>query len=303
MQGVVLVTVFKIFSVICISHCSKALYSMWCLKTDSKYKFPIMRIGPATLKKAVAILALPVLLAGCKASSPNNGDFSSASSSSAASPSRESQAQRVSTNAQSSLSSQQGKHRMDSQFEEILKAFVGPKGRDWTTYNSLKTIKWMDQRQTTVGGTPAVGATHKREGNLLLLGYSDTDLPDGEVGAEAGSRQGNEGESGLTLLGTQQSVESFAVMKFYASENYSEILTNQFSVGASIQIIANQCGDDENDPEARRFLRLQVPATAEVYVEAYVDAEGGKYSPGSTTFEFYRSEPVDRIEKMSCMKV
>lgn len=198
------------------------------------------------------------------------------------------------------LSSQQGKQRMDSPLAQLLRIFVSPEGSTWAAYDSATAVIWRDQAPAAAADTSALNASHRREGKLLLTGFPDAQLPNGEVGASAGSRSGNEGEAGLTLFGSAESVQSFAVMKFYPSDDYLKILGKQFSGNVAIQLIASDCGDDASDPEARQFFQLQLPSAGTAYVEAYVDAEGGKYSPGSTTFEFYRIAPVDRIQKFGC---
>ena len=239
-------------------------------------------------------LIMTSLIGGCKMPSvPSGGQAASEQATQASSAA-------VKQPAESAFSSQQGKERMDSPLAQLLRIFVSPQGSTWAAYDSATAVTWRDQAPAAVAGTSTLNASHRREGKLLLTGFPDAQLPNGEVGASAGSRSGNEGEAGVTLFGSADSVQSFAVMKFYPSDDYPQTLSKQFSGNVVIQLIADDCGDDAPDPEARHFFQLRLPSAGTAYVEAYVDAEGGKYNPGSTTFEFYRTAPVDRIQKFGC---
>lgn len=188
--------------------------------------------------------------------------------------------------------------------KSILETFASDASGAWENYNSVPGVKWRNATPVASEGARDAAASYMRGGNIRLTGFGTVNLPDGKTGAEAGSRQDNEGDSGITLLGTGERVESIAIMKFYPSRNYAEILKNQFGSDTTIEPIANACGEsDADDPEAREFYRIDMPKAAPVYVETYVDAEGGKYSPGSTTFEFYRNEPIGKIKSMGCVTV
>lgn len=187
--------------------------------------------------------------------------------------------------------------------QNILGVFSTAAAPSWSAFDSVPGVQWN-------GAGPEENPSAKPEyrlsrgGKLLLAGFGETDLPNGKVGTEAGSVRGNEGESGVTLNGDANQVNSIAVMKFYASEGYTDILKNQFAPGTAVELLAKSCaGADAEDPESREFYRIAMPGTAPVYAEIYVDAEGGKYNPGSTTFEFYRNEPADRIKSMGCTTV
>lgn len=249
------------------------------------------RIRKAILSPFV-LLGAAFLIVGCRApvQSPMDGALNASSVPNAAT-------DMTQTGGQSPLSSQQGKQRMDSPLAQLLRIFVSPEGSTWAAYDSATAVTWRDQ-SPTAAGTGSGDATYQRGGKLTLAGFPEVDLPDGEVGIDAGSRRGNEGESGVTLFGTMDTVTSFAVRKFYPSEGYAQVLDNQLADDAAIKIIADHCGDE--DPEARQFFQLQLSSAGTSYVEAYVNAEGGKYSPGSTTFEFYRTAPVDHIQKFGC---
>lgn len=252
------------------------------------------------MKTLTISIALAILLTSCKApTAPQEISTDQLSSNRRA----QNQAKVKSLDSLPISTSQSGRNSMDSPLAELLKTFLGAQGGNWSVYNAVQSITWRDQVPVAAAYAGSSDASHKREGELLLSGFAETDLPNGKVGAEAGSQRGNEGESGLTLFGTADAVLSLAVMKFYPSDDYSEILGKQFFGDVALQLIAENCGDDESDPEARQFLRLHVPSAGTAYVEAYVDAEGGKYSPGSTTFEFYRTEPLDRIQRMKCKRL
>lgn len=191
-----------------------------------------------------------------------------------------------------------------STLKAVLETFAADTGRQWQRYDTISGVTWRDAAPVPSKGAREAITAYKRGGNVLLAGFETVDVPNGETGAEAGYRQDNEGNSGITLFGTVDRVESIAVMKFYPSQDYARILRNQFGQGATIELLANACGEPESeDPEAREFYRISTPGVTWIFAEIYVDAEGGKYSPGSTTFEFYREKPTDKIKSFGCKAV
>ncbi|MBA2677750.1 MAG: hypothetical protein H0U76_05070 [Ktedonobacteraceae bacterium] len=132
-------------------------------------------------------------------------------------------------------------------------------------------------------------------------------MPDGNVGLTAGTKQDNEGNSGITLNGDARSVHSVSVMKFYPSDHYVEIIQRQLGATATVASIADQCRSDygttTENTQKNAFYQITLGQGALLYVEAYVDTEGSKYSPGSTTFVFYKDKPMQRINSMGCHEV
>lgn len=236
---------------------------------------------------AAGVLLLVAMLVACRA--PQTSD---AGSNTQALPARQAAKTAPETNGVSEMSA----------LEAVLDVFSGGNGNEWQAYDAVSGVMWRDASPVSSEGARDAAASYKRGGNILLTGFGMADVPNGKTGAGAGSRKDNEGNSGITLFGTADRVESIAVMKFYPSQDYAGILKNQFGPDTAIELMANACGAEQGaeDPEIREFYRVVPPGSTGVYAEIYVDAEGGKYSPGSTTFEFYRSEPTDKIETMGC---
>lgn len=178
--------------------------------------------------------------------------------------------------------------------ERLLDLFAAPRGLDWTACESVPGLDWRDAApvQDIDPTDPHVDVS--RGGTLLLAGFGDTWLPDGEGDV----REGNEGESGVTLLGNASRVEAIAVVKCYPSEDIATILRRQCP-SAKVEPLAPGAAGDRGLSFLIR-LRGCLPLRADVFI----DEEGGSSSPGSTTFLFHRSPPDDepggKIAEMRC---
>ncbi|QNH10806.1 hypothetical protein [Xanthomonas sp. SI] len=126
-------------------------------------------------------------------------------------------------------------------------------------------------------------------GKTTLAGFGEAPLPDGKVGADAGTRTGNEGEASVTFAGDAATALLLVVRKFYPSTDYAKVLRAQLRAGDRVVRRDGVCDDSIPSP---------APAAMEYWV-ALKDAErplavtastvdGGKNGPGYTDFEFRR---------------
>ncbi len=189
----------------------------------------------------------------------------------------------------------EGKARMTA-MNGVLLVFAGETGTDWQAYDDVAGVQWRDAQAVEMPEVSDPDVRFSRSGRLTLAGFGETDLPDGETGADASLRRGNEGESGVTLNGNAQRVNEVAIVKFYPSEDYETILRNQLLAAAKI-VLEAECPADDEDSQKNRFYRIDLDGETFAHVEAYVDQEPG---PGSTTFVFTRSKPERRIAELSC---
>lgn len=244
---------------------------------------------PQRLAAAGVLLAV-LLVSGCPAQKPTGNGQSKVQTTAL-------------ENEATSEASEQGKSEM-SALQRLLAVFASQPEAQWSAFESVSGVQWRDpapRPSAAPNAQPEYAVS--RTGKLLLAGFGEADLPDGEVGEAAGARRGNEGESGVTLNGDARQVNSVAVMKFYPSTDYAAVLKGQFHSGTKVDLLAENCGGGEGaDPENRKFYIVAFSGGT-VYTEAYVDTEGGRYSPGSTTFEFYKELPADRIQAMNCRSV
>jgi hypothetical protein len=199
----------------------------------------------------------------------------------------------------------QGKARM-TVLNGLLMHFAGADGARWSSYDSVAGVEWAGAQPTETPEVADPGARFSRSGRMTLAGFGETDLPDGQPGADAGTRRGNEGESGVTLSGDADRVNAIVVMKFYPSDDYDSILRKQFAAAAIVPE-ATQCalefGTKAENTGKNRFYRIEVDGAPLAHVEASVDEESGPSGPGSTVFVFYRSKPRERIAAMQCQEV
>ncbi|MFD1298296.1 hypothetical protein ACFQ4Q_16850 [Lysobacter gummosus] len=231
-----------------------------------------------------------VLMVGCKpASAP-----SSAQTSAAAAPA----APAVAAAAQA----QQGKQEMGS-LQSLLDVLGAKDGAAWSAFDHALGVQWRDPAPQDNPDSNSPRNARYRSGTLLLAGFGMVEVPDGKAGAEAGTRQANEGEVGVTLNGDAQTVHSVSLVKFYASDDYQGILQKQLGPGASLKPIAGQCeldyGTTSENTQANQFFELSLTGSKIVYAEVYVD-DGGNQGPGTTTFEFTPDKPAQKIASMRC---
>lgn len=177
----------------------------------------------------------------------------------------------------------------------------------WNAFDHIPGVQWRDTKPQANPDAPAPDLAYDRSGTLMLSGFGMVDVPDGQRGAEAGTKQDNEGHTGVTLSGNAESVQSAAVLKFYPSENYRDILEKQFDASASIRLVADACALDYSTTAANTqkntFYQITLSsASSPLYAEASIDDGAESHGPGSTTFVFYRSNPTQRIAAMRCKK-
>lgn len=175
----------------------------------------------------------------------------------------------------------------------------------WNAFDHVPGVQWRDTKPQINPDASAPELAYNRSGTLMLRGFSMVDVPDGQQGEEAGTKQDNEGHAGVTLSGNTESVQSAAVLKFYPSENYQDILQKQFDGNASIRLIADACAFDYGttaiNTQKNTFYRITLaPVSSPLYAEASIDDGSESHGPGSTTFVFYRSNPTQRIAAMRC---
>ncbi|WP_237716126.1 hypothetical protein [Xanthomonas phaseoli] len=172
----------------------------------------------------------------------------------------------------------------------------------WASFDAVPGVQWRDTSPKANSDSTYSESAQYRSGTLLLDGFAAVEVPDGGRGAEAGVKQANEGESGITLNGDAQSVQSVAVKKFYASPEYAEVLKRQLPMAATVRLIAETCTGDDNggpDPMQTKFYVINFDS-GEIFVEAYIDDGTGTRGPGSTTFVFTKIKPQKRIQTLQC---
>ncbi|WP_346948785.1 hypothetical protein [Dyella sp.] len=192
-----------------------------------------------------------------------------------------------------------------SPLQNLLGVFAATNASPWAAFDAVAGVQWRDAKPLDNPDATGPDMSHYRSGNLLLAGFGMVDVPDGKTGGEAGTRQDNEGNVGATLNGDAAAVQSIALVKFYPSENYQEILQHQLSGNAAIKPIGGSCaldfGTTAANTQKNAFYQITLGANAApVFAEAYIDDDGGNQGPGSTTFVFYRSKPAQRMEAMRC---
>jgi hypothetical protein len=186
-------------------------------------------------------------------------------------------------------------HDQRTALGNLLSVFDGSTGRAWSSYRYAEGISWS-------ASAPNEYAKGRFElsGRMILLGFGPTKLPNGKLGSDYVEIDGNEGQSGVTLDGTKNSVTGFSVKKFYYSEDYQKILALQLPL-SSVEKIAFRCLSDKESEvsEKREFFRVERTKNEVAYVEAWLEA-GGKYSPGYTVFDFSHDRPAARISQLRC---
>ncbi|WP_196765050.1 hypothetical protein [Xanthomonas graminis] len=190
-----------------------------------------------------------------------------------------------------------------SPLEGVLLKFIAAKPPTWDAFNAVSSVKWRDSGPLKNDDASDAQSSYYRRGNLLLSGFGMVDVPDGAQDADAGARQENEGNAGVTLNGDAGAVHSIAVQKFYVSDNYKQVLSNQISSSDSLGLIADRCdfdyGTSSQNTQKNQFFQLNFSA-GKVYAEVYIDDGAESHGPGSTTFVFYLSKPTQRIASMQC---
>lgn len=128
-----------------------------------------------------------------------------------------------------------------------------------------------------------------RSARLTLAGFDTAVLPDGGVGAEAGIREGNEGEAMATFAGTEDSVRTLIVRKFHPRTDYARTLRAQLQPRDRLVRRDGVCDDAAPvaaDAPTEYWLALD-GGERTLAVSASVDP-GGRNGPGYTDFEFRR---------------
>lgn len=176
------------------------------------------------------------------------------------------------------------------------KLFASDKGRDWAAYSALPQVKWIDPspKQYAPG-------RYSQHGKVLLLGFSVKEVPNGRPGPDYATTQRNEGESTLSINGSQASVESVSISKPFYSDDYLGVLKNQFGAAAEISTIADGCspGEGEEDAGNGAFFAVSLAEGDRIYVQAS-QQDGGKYTAGFTVFDLTRTQPTEVMAQLDC---
>jgi hypothetical protein len=246
------------------------------------------------------LLALCTALAACNADNaadpaPVQAKLPAATSSASPMPSSHALA--------SSSISAQGMRAM-SPLQSLLNVFAAQEAAPWPAFDGVSGVQWRDPKPLENSDSTGPDTTHNRSGNLLLSGFGVVDVPDGKMGAEAGTKKDNEGNVGVTLNGNADTVQLIVLQKFYPSDNTQDIIQRQLTTDATVKPIADQCaldyGTTATNTQKNVFYQINFGTPTPIYAETYVDADGGNQGPGTTTFVFYRSKPTQRIAAMRC---
>jgi hypothetical protein len=181
--------------------------------------------------------------------------------------------------------------------EELLRTYASTPGRPWHVFQDAAGLLWRDPLPRE--NTEIYDARYRfsRSGSLLLSGFDAILLPDSSMLDEV--RDGNEGESGLTLSGDAEHVHELSVVKFYPSHDHAAVLERQFASATSINRydVSASAGRDH---QSHAVYRIHMNGFAPIYAEVWLDEEGSSHGPGSTTFVFNTSSPEQRIADMRC---
>lgn len=182
-----------------------------------------------------------------------------------------------------------------SDLAAVAELFASPKGRDWAEYDRLSNGAWIDPIPQRREGR------YSRQGKVLLLGFSERDIPNGKPGMEYAAVKRNEGESLLTAGGTATTVQSISISKPLYSDDYAGVLKRQFAPDAEISTIAQHCAANEYAEGAAMgaFYAIRLASGNDVYVQARQE-DGGKYTAGFTVFELTPARPTRAIEALNC---
>jgi hypothetical protein len=180
--------------------------------------------------------------------------------------------------------------------QAVAIVFASDKSRDWDAYAKLSQVKWNDPtlQERTAGH-------YGRSGTILLQGFTVKDIPNGKPGLDYATVKRNEGESTLNVTGTLSGVESVSISKPLYSDNYLNILKNQFGRTAEVVTIAEQCPAPEYEEGAGNgaFFEVSLAGGAKIYVQAS-QKDGGKYTDGFTVFDLSRTRPSEVITELNC---
>jgi len=129
-------------------------------------------------------------------------------------------------------------------------------------------------------------------GKTTLAGFGETTLPDGKVGADAGTRTGNEGEASVTIAGDAATGLLLVVRKFYESTDYAKVLRAQLRAGDRVVRRDGVCDDSPPSPESDTMeYWVALEGAERPLAVTALTIEGGKNGPGYTDFEFRRGGP------------
>ena len=270
-------------------------------KTESPRCLGAVKTGADAFRVASLALVVTLVLAACEpaAQAPTHPDAPALSAAAATSAG-------VSTAAAATVAeavpAKTEVPEMTTTTQAILERFAMPAAPAWDAFSELPGVVWNGNAPVAAPGALGAENAMSRAGVIEWL----------DVAAGTGVQsQGSEAQVpperavGLTLLG-REAVESIAFRKYRPSTEYEATLHAQLDDGAQLRRIADRCarnyGSRGANTRTSAFLELRFDQRAPLYVEAYADKEGSKYSPGYTTFEVTRTRPDARIADMGCIE-
>lgn len=183
-----------------------------------------------------------------------------------------------------------------SDLHAVTTLFASDEGRDWAAYRSLPRINWADatRKQREAG-------RYSQRAKILLRGFSIREIPNGRPGPDYKVVEGNEGESTLSIDGSESEVESISISKPFYSDHYLDILKTQFGASAVVSVVADQCalGEYEEGAGSGAFFAVSLGDRNKVYIQAS-QQDGGKYTAGITVFILTRVRPSNAMTELNC---
>ncbi|WP_228441987.1 hypothetical protein [Xanthomonas campestris] len=245
---------------------------------------------------AVLIFLGSLLLAGCQ-----QGDLPEKAVDTSAT--KQKNSREIKNELLSQQKSSEGKERMTSLYQ-VVSLLAVKNGTPWENLDVVPGVRWQESSPQLNPDSTSPQNSRSRSGIIVLEGFGLVDVPDGNEGVDAGIKNINEGESGITLEGDAQYVHSVAIKKFYVSPKYVDVVRRQLPATSTVQLIAGDCGADMNGgPDTQtKFYEIGVK-DYQLYLEAYIDDGEGSRGPGYTTFLFTKVKPDKRIKELQCKEL
>jgi hypothetical protein len=184
-----------------------------------------------------------------------------------------------------------------SVIHQLLTLLASDSGHDWRAYDQLTGVNWRETEPTANPDVEAAHVSHSRTGAMLILGFSEVELPHLEPEGVLGVRIGNEGECSLSLNGDLGAVHEIAIVKYYPGEDIGRVLNAQLPETVDVALVgADEC---PGIPPSWWLYTIRFPDGGTVYADI-VNEEGGRSGPGFTTFVLTRNDPRTEGLNMRC---
>jgi hypothetical protein len=193
-----------------------------------------------------------------------------------------------------------------SAVQNLLIVLASSQSKSWKDFESVQNVTWLDSKPTPVPlPSPEKPDSMSRSGEFE---WSSSHVPasDAEPLQQATLSKGSS-KGAVTIFGDKRAINKISLQRYGLSSDGDKFIQSQLAATAKLRLVANKCAKKLHSAEKNitnnSFYLVELVQNKPIYLETYVDNDGGTSGPGYTNYHFFVIKPNDRIDGMRCVKL